>query len=557
MPDFIKGTLDRTKTWWGNTDKKDRLRFLIVAGLSLVVLIAAISLLSRKEYAVLYGGMDAADAGQITAVLVEKQIDYKTEGTGTILVPASQVSTLTMELAAQGYPKSGFTYETFGKGTGFGATDFDKKMYAKFDLQERIQSSLMSMDVVKAATVELAQQDNADVIFVTESYPTTAAVTLELLPDTSLRMEQVAAIEYLVASSVPGLKTENVFITDQHLNRLNRKDESGFSTVESNLELERMVRDDMVRSVTALLSPIFGMDNVKVNGQVQLDFDDHSTESVVFAPVVGDKGIEASLRRVVEKATGQVSAGEMPGTGTNGLGNDETEGSTGGAPTYPVANQDLSNYSNVVDEINYEVNQTLDKINHAKGKIKDISISVAINSNNLSNENSSLDAVRNLVAGVVGLKEEDYSRISVQTALFDGLKQIETLRDEMKNRERAENLFDLIRALVLYAIIATCLILIIVRFFALFKKETPEGKAEERVSGLDGFLEGEEMQETQDLLNLATNPDETGEMLGTEITVTKSPTRERVEEFINKNPEAVSNLLRNWLTEEQKGSRKR
>ena len=555
MPDFIKGFLDRVKNWWGNTDKKDRLRFIVVAGLSLVVLIVAVSLLARKEYAVLYGGMDAADAGQMAAILTEKQIDYKTEGTGTILVPADQVSKLTMELAAEGYPKSGFTYETFGKGTGFGATDFDKKMYAKFDLQERIQSSLMSMDTVKGATVELAQQDNADVIFVTESYPTTASVTLELKPDTKLTPEQVDAVEYLVASSVPGLKTENVFITDQYLNRLNRKDQSEFSTVAGNLEMERMVRDDMVRSVTALLSPIFGVDNVKVSGQAQLDFDEHTTESVVFAPVVGDKGIEASLRRVVEKATGQVSTGEQPGTGTNGGGNTATEGSTGGAPTYPLANQDLSNYSNVVDEINYEVNQTLDKVNHAKGTIRDLSLSVAVNSDKFTDENSLRDAVRNLVAGAVGLKEEDYSRISVQMLKFDGLAQTKKLKEDMKAEEDAKNVRDLIRDLVLYLLISACVILIIVRFFALFKKEVPVTKEEEEAA-LGKIGEVADADEAQNLLNLATQPEEPME-LGTEITVTKSPTRERVEEFISKNPEAVSNLLRNWLTEEQKGSRKR
>jgi flagellar biosynthesis/type III secretory pathway M-ring protein FliF/YscJ len=40
------------------------------------------------------------------------------------------------------------------------------------------------------------------------------------------------------------------------------------------------------------------------------------------------------------------------------------------------------------------------------------------------------------------------------------------------------------------------------------------------------------------------------------IKITKSHTRERVEEFIDKNPDAVASLLRAWLSEEPSKGRR-
>ena len=63
----------------------------------------------------------------------------------------------------------------------------------------------------------IPQQD----VFNDGSQPTTAAVLLSVAPTTTLTASQVQSVVYLVSSSVPGLKTSNVTITDSNGTVLN------------------------------------------------------------------------------------------------------------------------------------------------------------------------------------------------------------------------------------------------------------------------------------------------------------------------------------------------
>lgn len=522
---------------WEKTEKKDRTRFLLIVGVALVVIVVAVSMLTRTQYAVLYRDMDPGQAGEVLSLLSDMGVNAKAEGTGTVLVPAGQVDQLAMDLARQGYPKSGYTYELLSRGSGLTSTDYEKRLYERLDLQERIGATLyQNVTGIKYARVEISQQDSRSVLLASQVVPTTASVMLTLQSGAELSAENVAAVEAYVAASVEGLEPENVFITDQYLRRLNRKSGVDLSAAESDHDKELTVRDSFVQSILSMLTVIFGPDNVRVSGNVTLDFDEHATQSVTFAPVVDDEGIDISLREVTVKAKGTTGTAGEPGIDPNGA-----------APIYPeVTDSSLSEYSEVTREVNREVNQTREDIVHAKGTIKDLSFSVVINSDGLSEENNSADAVKNLVGGVVGLTTGEYNRISVEFRKFDGL----TITREMEEaytaaRDRAE-LFDLLKVLGLYIVIGVCVFLIVLRVSKLFGKSR---RAEEDDTRAALGAAVAELDEYGELVKLATGPS------GEAITVSKSPTRERVEEFVDKNPDAVANLLRNWLNEEPKRKR--
>ncbi len=540
MQELIKKLRDKLTEWWDKTEKKDRSRFFIITGVALAGIIIAVVLLSGTQYAVLYRDMDPAQAGEIMALLEEAGVKPRTEGAGTILVPAEQVDQLLMDMARQGYPKSGYTYGLLAKGSGFGTTDTEKRIYERLDLQERLGTTLRQFapGIIKDARVEIAEQDAGSVLLVSQVMPTTASVMLTL-EGNALSEDNVAAIENLVAASVKGLLPDNVFITNQYLQRLNHTERATLSGSDTDYEKAAAVRADFVQSIMSLLAPIFGVDNVRVSGQVDLDFDEHSTESVVFKPVVDDTGIDISLREITEKAKGTPTAAGAPGTETNGA-----------APIYPeVTGGMASDYSKITREINREVNETRENIKHAKGTIKDLSVSVAINSDNLSDENNSADAVKNLVANVVGLDQAEYNRISVEFRKFDGLTATSAAQEKFESARQTAAWMDLAKVLGLYALIIVCVFIIIRRFSKLFGKPR-QGESEKMAMEVLTQAE-EELNEYGELVKLATGP------AGEEITISKSPSRERVEEFIDKNPDAVANLLRNWLTEETGKGRRR
>ncbi len=536
----MKGILDRLKTaltdLWNRTSKKDRLRFFTITGVALIVIIVAVSALTRTKYAVMARNLDPATAGEMLASLQAMGIPTQTDGPSTILVPQEQVSELQMEMARQGFNKSGFTYELFARGSGFGTTEYEKRMYALFDTQDRLSVDLRSVPGILDAKVMIAQQDNRSAYTSAQVVPTTASVMLTLDPSISLSQENVSVIESLVSHSVEGLLAENVFITDQSLRRLNRREIEDLDMMENNHQMELAVRDDFVQNIMSILVPVFGADNVRVTGAVGLNFDNHSTESVVFTPVIDDKGIELSLRTISEKAKGTATTGGVPGIDDNG-----------GAPTYPeVDTSNLSDYSRVSQEINYEVNQTLDKIQHARGTISDLSFSVVINTDKLSADNNSAEAVQNLVACAVGLDKAEYDRIAVAFQKFDGAAANEELMKSYEDARSKAELYNLIKIIALYLVIGVCVILIFYRIFRFFNPKVESEVAEDVLEQIEQSGEDAELQE---LMALATDPG------NEEITVVKSPARQRVEEFTEKNPEAVASILRAWINEDPKRAR--
>gem|GEM_PF-1279413 len=549
LRETVSNIREKLTEWWEKTEKKDRARFLIITGVCIVVIIVAVVLLSRTQYAVLYRDMDPGDAGEVLAVLREQGVSYRTEGAGTILVPAGQVDQLIMGLAAQGYPKSGYTYEIYARGGGLGSTDAERRTYERFDLQERLATTLRQFapSIIKDARVEIAVQDSSSVILASQVTPTTASVMLTLLSE--LSDENIAAIEHLVAASVQGLNPENVYITDQNLRRLNHVDRN-LLNVGTDYEKIASVRDDFVHSILQLLIPIFGSDNVRVSGQVALSFDEHAIESVVFAPVVDDEGIDISIREISETARGYQAGGEV-GIDPNGA-----------APVYPEGWDGVSDYTNITREINREVNETRENIVYAKGEITDLSFSIAINSIDLSDENRSADAVKNLVANVVGLSRQEFDRITVEFRRFDGIANWGDLQAQHEGAMALDRWLGFFKTIGLYVIIGACLLVIIIRLFKLISKPREraveeavmmaleqaeaESRAEAEEAGMAEMAEAD--PELENLVSLVADPG------GEEITISKTDSRHRVEEFIDKNPDAVANLLRNWLSEEKKPS---
>ena len=551
MQESIRKVREKLTDWWEKTEKKDRARFFVITGVSIIVIIIAVILLSQTSYAVLYRDMDPGEAGEVLTILQEQGINARTEGAGTILVPADQVDRLVMDLASRGHPKSGFTYELLGRGSGLGTSDAEKRLYERLDLQERLATTLRQFapDIIKDARVEIAEQDQTSVILISQVMPTTASVMLTLASNPT--DENIASVEYFVASAVKGLEAENVYITDQNLRRLNHRDKSQLMQADTDFGKANAVRDEFIYSILQLLSPIYGSDNVRVSGQVELNFDEHAVESVVFSPVVDDEGIDVAIREVTEIAKGYQPAGEV-GIDPNGA-----------APIYPETWDGVSEYSSITREINREVSETRENIVKASGTITDLSFSIAINSVELSDENRSEDAVKNLVANVVGLSSQEYDRISVEFRRFDGMLNNAEIAANAASARELDRWLDFFKNIGLYLIIGVCLLIIFIRLFKLISKPR-ERAIEEAVMQALEEAESETTARNQaealargdpelgDLLDLATQPG------GEEITVSKTDSRQRVEEFIDKNPDAVANMLRNWLSDEKNaGNRKR
>jgi len=154
----------------------------LMLGLALSVAIGVAIVLWSQEpsYGRLYSEIGESDVAEILEVLNKENIKYKVEtGSGAIMVPMDQVSTVKLKLAAQGLPKSNsLGYELLDKEQGFGASKSVETVRFQRALEGEIARTIMSIQNVKTARVLLAIPVQS--VFVRERKKPSASVIVNL-----------------------------------------------------------------------------------------------------------------------------------------------------------------------------------------------------------------------------------------------------------------------------------------------------------------------------------------------------------------------------------------
>jgi flagellar M-ring protein FliF len=102
--DSIKEQLNH---YWEKLNSTQKRSFIIIASIVVLVIVISAFLLGKKEYVVLYSGLDRQEAAEIYTKLNELKAEPKLEGVSTILVPKDKEAELRMSLTMEGYPRSG------------------------------------------------------------------------------------------------------------------------------------------------------------------------------------------------------------------------------------------------------------------------------------------------------------------------------------------------------------------------------------------------------------------------------------------------------------------
>ena len=510
--------------------KGKRLRFFVLVGLIIAIVIALTVFLNQKTYTVLYSGMEASETGEVLSLLSEMGVDAKTEGEDTVLVPDGQVDEVRLELAAQGYPSTGVNdYSIYSSASGLGTTDSEKQVYYKYQLQANLRATIMLMDKVENAVVNLDLGEDSSFVFSENEKPPTASIMLTLRDGESLNGEEVKAITELVAKSLSGLDADHVRIVDSQMNLYTTGEDGLVQDADTHLELQHNVQRQLQEQIVNLLGPVFGEDNVLAEVSVLLNFDTRQTQSVEYAAPEGStEGLVVSMRELVEAITNN----------PDGDGNPAGIDANGNASQYlETIEQSDAMYYNVSREVNYEINQTTTEIQEAQGQIEDLSVSVILNSSNISDY---VDEVKNLVATATGAATD---KITVEMLPFIGseaaqeadaaaAEQAQQYQEQLMSSQQSAQTLRIV-------IIAIAALIIMLFLFAIVKMFRPQQVEAVGMGGIDVIV------------------DDDGAVAGgledgiKDIEIKDKDTAlSALEDFIGKNPESVANLLRNWLNEE-------
>ena len=257
---------------------------------------------SSPDMTSLYTGLSAEDAGKICDKLGEKSVPFELRGTGSIYVPKEYVYQMRADLAKDGLPGGDSPgYKLFEEGN-FGMSPFLQDVNYTRALQDEIAKSIELFDTVTGARVHIVRPEQN--VFKNEEGNATASVVLQVRPGFKVSQGTIAAIAYMVAGSVEGLRAEGVTVVDSQGNLLSSVAQSGVANsantfMDYKQKTENKITEDIQRMLQMALGP--GRSSIVVSAAVDMD----SEETLTTTYSKGEP-IKEVINTVTEKTGGGV-----------------------------------------------------------------------------------------------------------------------------------------------------------------------------------------------------------------------------------------------------------
>ncbi|PWH19899.1 MAG: flagellar M-ring protein FliF [Anaerolineae bacterium] len=408
--------------FWSQQSGAQRLVFVLIVALALILIPLFFVWASTPTYEIAFSGLTEEDAGQIVEQLNANNIPYKLRGVGTILVPSNQVYEVRLMMARQGLPSSGNVGFEIFSGNTLGMTEFSQRVNYQRAIEGELERTIGSLKAVQAVRVHLVIPEKT--LLSSDQNPATASVTIMEKPGMSLDAAQVRAITHLVASSVEGLRPENVVVVDVHGNMLASGEgaEGGSLTAQADTRrsAELAVAHQVESKVQEILDKALGPNKSVVQASVVLDWTQRETTRQTFDPTQAVVRSEQNIQEVYTTTNGSIEG--VPGATTNLPPGGEAALTGGGGVTY--------NRSESV--VNYEITQIQTHEIESPGEIQRISLSVLVDG---ITDTQQLETLQSVIAAAAGIDQQRGDTIAVQALAFDRTY-IETQTAEMQAAER-------------------------------------------------------------------------------------------------------------------------
>ena len=520
-----------------------RTKKIIIIGVAALIVGAVIIalILNNQPYETLFTGLGQEEAQQITQKLQEDGVDFKYDGDSEILVKKDVLDQTKAALVQEGYPKNGFTYDTFKDNAGMMTTDSDKNTYKLYELQDRIGATIRCFEGVKDAKVTIALgEESKYVLSDDEGEGPSASVFVTMEGGGSPTTEQVAGIQRLVAKSVAGMELAEVVVLDGEGNDVSVDADGNSSSVNGSdvEEIARVIERQISNNVVKVLGPIYGRDNVKVSARAKINMENLVRETITYnTPEKIDEedktGIVSKEDLYTERAGGGNTAGGVAGTETNADTaeyNTDSNNNNTGASSESVSRE-------------YLVNQIKEQGQVSPGALDDLTVSVAINGEGYGSlRESQLLALVGNAAGIAAADQRE--KITVVSAPFsEGSDDEEETKNGFVRFVESVPLWVFIVAAVLLVLLLALLIFLLIRRRRRAEEEAEELAAAEEAAMEEGAVEGL-------LGDLDTGEEEVFD-LNKELQEIKNDRgmelKRSVREFAEQNPEIAAQLLKNWL----------
>ena len=529
--DKVRELIGKFLEWWNKfTGKQKTLIISAIAGV-IVALAVLATVITAPKYTTLVVCDNTKQSSQIKELLDSNSMTYRISDDGlTIDILKEQLSDATLLLGANNFTTYEYDIENVFNG-GFSTTEADKEKRYKVYLENQLETDLAANDAVDKASVTLSIPDD-DGTLIAEQEESYASVMLTLNSD--LSNDAAAGMARFVATALGNTSTENIVILDSEGNMLfSGEDDASTAGSASNRLTYKQTYENLVKNEirdALVMSKIY--DNVQVVPNLDLDWSIVKQTQHDYTPADGQtQGVLSHEDTYESQNTG--GNGGVPGTDTN------TEN------TYVIEDNAYSNSSVTEESRDYLPNETITDRENPGGVINYTNSSIGITAiHYIVTKEEDLEA-QGLLDGITfaeyqaanservraTVDDDVYDVVSKATGIPTGNISI-VAYDEPIFIEKEDNGIkpaDILQIILIVLILALLAFVVLRSMFSGDKKAVEE---EEEVS-LDTVLQSTQETELEDI---------DGEV--------KSETRKLIEKFVDENPEAVANLLRNWLQDE-------
>jgi flagellar M-ring protein FliF len=549
---FIKNITGNFVEFFKSLDVIRRIGLIVISVLLIAVVTAIILWAARTQYKVLYTELNKEDSATIARLLKEANISYQTDDDGkTIRVPEDKVEIWRLELAKKGVNFSNtIGYEVFDK-QSFGTTSFVQKINKQRALEGELIKTIKHLKGVKRARVHLSIPDSSP--FVSEKKPPSASIVLDLEDGVSMTAEEIRGVANLVASSVDGMRLQDVVILDHRGQKLseNLGDAMAQETA-SRMALENKQNRKYEEKIEEILSRVVGVGKVIAKVNVKMDFTEKYETTTSFdqenAAVLSEVKNEQKMQGVRPSPQG------IPGARSNLPGQTPQ-------PGIPETRNDVD--KSLVTK-NYNVPSKVTKAKKPTADLQNLSVAVMVDGKRIpvldnsgaptfdSNgmpitkyepwSETEIANFQQIVASAVGIDETRGDKIVIKNMEFahEDLTAAEAI---LRERERRE----IMRNLVKYGVIG----LIIALFFFFVVRPFIQWVTENTTESIEDFLpktieELEKLQSNQRLPGLEDALPTIEDKLNPEK-IEGNMLREKIISLVESNPSKAAQVLHEMI----------
>lgn len=543
------------KEKWTGFSKVVKVLIISIPIIMIAAIVVVVILSGGKDMAVLYSGINSAEAQEISAAIKGMGVeDVTMNSSGEILVPASQVDYLRMQLAVQGYPKQSASYDIWNDGIDLWSTDSDKREVQRQQREARLATTLVQLQSVQSATVNLDIPKDKDYVIVEDKGVPTCSITLSLRDGKELTNSEVRAIYSMVTASVDGLINDNVSIIDtlgreyqwisEEEENSGLVDASGVAVGQKRLQFQKEFRAALMENLRGLFDPAFGENGYSINVTALLNYDDMKQTSTEYIPSGDDNtGVLDHDVTVREEAALDADKG-LVGVTPNA---DES-------PDYPtyVGLEDGQSYYYYKNEHQYDVSNVVTEVLKDGYSIEKLSVALLINTNSLSE--TERESFADIVAKAAGTSIDNVSVHNTVFALPNNGTTANT--GNAGGIDIWTRPVDSFRDTLLFVVIGLGVLLIMLLIISLFMGRSRKRKIRRRqeqavaaaaaaagVQGADVSRQEPDAPEEVDF-NIASLTEEAGK--DSRETILKR----EIAEFSKSSPDIVASIIKNMLREE-------